>query len=180
MQIRIGEKIRRRRLASQLTQEELATRADLTKGFISQVERDRTSISLESLAMIVGALDTSLSEFFAEEEVRPVVFRRADRIEAAWGGAEKLELLIPGATNRKMDPIVVELVAGESFGCSEAHEGEEFGYVLAGTVELEVGSRVEIVRAGECFYYRANRSHRLANRGKTSAKVLWIATPPQM
>ena len=62
--MKIGERIRNLRQLSNLTQEELAERANLTKGFISQIERDLTSISLDSLIQILDALDENISDFF--------------------------------------------------------------------------------------------------------------------
>ncbi len=60
----IGERIKMLRQAKNLTQEELATRAGLTKGFISQIERSYTSLSVESLIGILDALDEKPSTFF--------------------------------------------------------------------------------------------------------------------
>ena len=181
MQVQIGEQIRQLRVAHQLTQEELATRADLTKGFISQVERDLTSISLDSLVLILGALDTSLGEFFTEiDGEKPIVFGRDDRVQASWGGCDNLELLIPAATTRKMDPILVHLGTGDTFGCGGGHDGEELGYVLSGAIRLEVGDREFTVRAGECFYYAANQTHRVTDWKGQDASFLWIATPPRL
>ncbi len=176
----IGERIKALRLSSQLTLEELAARSDLTKGFISQVERDLTTISLENLTLILAALDTSLAEFFAEEEEKPVVFRRQDRRSMEWGGVRSLEVLVPGGTNRTMDPTVVHLAPGETFGCERPHEGEELGYVLSGTVRLKVSKKSWVLKPGECFYYRANRHHELRNEGTHAAQILWIASPPRL
>ncbi len=176
----IGERIKALRLSSQLTLEELAARSNLTKGFISQVERDLTSISLENLTSVLSALDTSLAEFFAEEEEKPVVFRRSDRRSMEWGGVANLEVLVPGGTNRTMDPTVVHLAAGEAFGCERPHEGEELGYVLNGTIRLRVSKKTWLLKAGECFYYRANRQHGITNEGSNEAQVLWIASPPRL
>ncbi len=64
--MRIGEKIKRLRLENGLTQEELANRCELSKGFISQVERDMTSPSIASLVDILESLGTNLNEFFSE------------------------------------------------------------------------------------------------------------------
>ena len=61
----IGEKIRRLRMELQLTQEELADRTELTKGYISQVERDLASPSIATLVDILEALGTTLGEFFS-------------------------------------------------------------------------------------------------------------------
>ena len=75
----IGEKIRRLRMELQLTQEELADRTELTKGYISQVERDLASPSIATLVDILEALGTTLGEFFAEEKNdQKVVFQRED------------------------------------------------------------------------------------------------------
>ncbi len=70
----IGEKIKELRIERGLTQEELADRAELSKGFISQVERDLTSPSIATLEDIVISLGTDLTSFFSEKERPQVVF----------------------------------------------------------------------------------------------------------
>lgn len=70
----IGEKIKRIRVKNQLTLEELANRSELTKGFLSQVERNLTSPSIATLEDILEALGTSLGEFFAEDKEEQIVF----------------------------------------------------------------------------------------------------------
>ena len=72
--MQIGERIRNLRLASELTQEELAERSGLTKGFISQIERDLTSISLDSLEDILTAMNSSLSDFFKSPPAETVIY----------------------------------------------------------------------------------------------------------
>ena len=74
----IGEKIKRLRLANDMTQEELADRCELTKGYISQLERDLTSPSISTLQDILECLGSSLQDFFSEEEDDPVVFKGND------------------------------------------------------------------------------------------------------
>ena len=74
----IGAKIKRLRLTNGLTLEELANRSELTKGFLSQLERDLTSPSVATLEDILEALGTNLKEFFAEEEDEQIVFGKND------------------------------------------------------------------------------------------------------
>ena len=138
MSIEIGKQIKSLRLASDLTQEELANRAKLTKGFISQVESEKfeSSISLESLSDIVDALGLSLSEFFAESKEPQLVFKKTDRIPVEGIGAARFELLVPGSTNNEMDPIYVELEPGEQLEKKDPHPGEQLGYILKGTITL--------------------------------------------
>ena len=66
---------------------------------------------------------------------------------------------------------------GESFTV-EPHDGEEFGYVLEGAIILMVGEEKHIVHKGETFYLSGKSRHYLKNEKKTTAKVLWVSTPP--
>ena len=103
--MKIGERIRNLRQLSDLTQEELAERAGLTKGFISQVERDLTSISLDSLIQILGALDEDISEFFRDSSgAEKIVYRETDRVAIEKEKIQRFELLVPGSTNRRLEP----------------------------------------------------------------------------
>ena len=180
MAMKIGDRIKNLRQARELTHEELANRANLTKGFISQVERDRTSISLDSLEQILKALDIPLTAFFAELAEEKIVFSRAERLKVSRSGVEGLEILIPGATNRRMDPVLVTLGPEEILTCGNPHDGEEFGFVMSGRVNLKVGSKHFKVKRGECFYYKASREHAVANKTHAPAQILWIASPPQL
>ena len=75
----LGEKIKELRNKQGLTQEELADRAELSKGFISQLERDMTSPSIATLEDLLQCLGTTLGEFFNEEqEEEQIVFTEED------------------------------------------------------------------------------------------------------
>ena len=166
------------RQAKGLTQEELASRADLTKGFISQVERNLTSLSVESLLAILDALDEKPSAFFNETFVEKIVFKVKDRVELEKEDVESFQILVPAAQNRLMDPAFVALNPGEKMEEEGPHEGEEFGFVLSGGIELSLGGVTYRLGKGECFYIRASKRHRIANRRKTRAMVLWVSSPP--
>ena len=77
-----------------------------------------------------------------------------------------------------MEPILVEMQSGGATEWDNPHEGEEFGYVLSGTVQLELGERVVKARKGESFYFRPTEPHRLVNTGKAVCRFLWVSTPP--
>ncbi|AHM57411.1 transcriptional regulator, XRE family [Peptoclostridium acidaminophilum DSM 3953] len=175
----IGKKIKELRMAKSLTQEELASRCDLSKGFISQVERDLTSPSISTLVDILESLGTNLKDFFNEYEDEKIVFTSDDAFETA---DEELgyilEWIVPNAQKNDMEPILLTLEPGGRYKEEEPHEGEEFGYVLSGNVEVHLGSRKHKAKKGECFYYKAKASHFISNPGKVQAKVIWISTPP--
>ena len=176
----IGNKIRRIRLQRGLTQEELADRCELSKGFISLLERDLTSPSLDTLADILESLGTDLTSFFAKHGEEKIVFGEDDIFvkeddEQLHG---VIRWLVPSAQKNQMEPILVEMAPGGETAEDDPHEGEEFGYVLAGTIRIVLGDRTERVRKDESFYFRSNAPHKLVNAGKSVCRVLWISTPP--
>ena len=71
--MKIGAKVKELRIQKGLTQEELADRTELSKGFISQFERDLTSPSIATLIDILQALGTDLKDFFSEESARQIL-----------------------------------------------------------------------------------------------------------
>lgn len=180
MELKFGSKIKALRLASSLTQEELANRAQLTKGFISQLENDQTSISVDSLADLLGALGVSMSEFFSDAEDVRVVFHPADRIPIEGKGAKKFEIMVPGSTNNLMDPIMIELEPGETLGKQGPRPGEQFGYVLKGTVTLQMSRRNYKVPSKSCFYFESDKPNEIRNEGSGTVSLLWVTSPPLM
>lgn len=176
--VNIGEKIKNLRLAQQLTQEELANRADLTKGFISLLERDLQSPSLDTLENILNALDTSPGEFFAEDGRDVVVFSRKQRVTIEEEAGVRKEVLIAGAQDREVDILMVTLPPDSRTGEERAHYGDECGIVLAGKIVINVGKEAYRASIGDAFYYTADKKHWLENRSDKPAKILWISAPP--
>lgn len=173
----LGKKIRQMRNQKGLTQEELADRCELTKGYISQLENDLNSPSIATLTDILAALGSNLAEFFREETQEKVVFTKNEFIEKASDGV-LWNWLIPNAQKNMMEPVLVELAAGACTTGDVPHEGEEFGYVLEGKIAIVLGNKHHACKKGEAFYYPADKPHSIVNKGKSAAKFLWISTPP--
>ncbi len=176
----IGEKIKNLRTILGLTQEELADRAELTKGFISQLERGLTSPSISSLEDVLEALGTNISDFFKEEKEERFVFKKIDAFETIFeNGNSKLEWIVPNAQKNSMEPIIVTLNENKSYSRTyEPFEGEEFGYVLKGKIELHLGTNTYVLNEGECFYTSGQFERSIINLSKKESKVLWITNPP--
>ena len=171
--------IRRLRIEKQLTQEELANRCELSKGFISQVENDLTSPSIATLIDILHTLGTNLKEFFNDNEAERITFSSEDMFEKEDEELKyNLKWLVPNAQKNKMEPIMITLEQNGRYIEEEPHEGEEFGFVLSGTIYLHLGDKKYKVKKGESFYYKPRENHYISNCGKSQAKVIWISTPP--
>ena len=173
----IGESIKMLRMRHGLTQEELGQRTDLTKGFISQLERNLTSPSIATLMDILECLGTDLQHFFADSTPAKVVFTQEDTFTTEAEG-RTVRWLVPNAQKNHMEPILVTLQPDAAVDMDDPHDGEEFGYVLAGTVIVEVGGARYKARRGESFSFLPTQPHRLVNGGKSEARILWVATPP--
>ena len=173
----IGQKIKELRLQNDLTLEDLASRSELTKGFLSQLERNLTSPSISTLEDILEALGTNLSEFFHEEEEEQIVFSTKDFFVDK-KDEYQIEWIIPNAQKNEMEPILLTL---SPYGTSHemlSHRGEEFGYVLKGSVTLVRDNKKYKLKAKDTFYLNGKKSHYLYNHTNSEALVLWITTPP--
>ena len=173
----LGGKIKQMRNQLGLTQEELADRCELTKGYISQLENNLNSPSITALTDILSALGSNLAEFFQEEQEEKVVFTKDEFIEKDSDGVV-WNWLIPNAQKNMLEPVLVELAEDTSTAGDIPHEGEEFGYVLEGKIAIALGNKRHICKKGEAFYYSASKPHSIINKGRGKAKFIWISTPP--
>lgn len=174
----IGAKIKSLRLASELTQGELADRCELTKGYISQLENDLTSPSIATLIDILSALGTDLKEFFSEvESEEKIAFSKDEFIEKKTE-SYTLNWLVPNCLKNEMEPVHISLNAGCETDRDFPHEGEEFGYVLKGEITLILGKKKVKVKKGESFYFKAEKEHKIKNNSTLVAEFIWISSPP--
>jgi transcriptional regulator with XRE-family HTH domain len=173
----IGLKLKELRVLKGLTQEELADRSELSKGFISQVERNLTSPSIATLTDILQCLGTTLGEFFYESPEEQIVFGKGDYFEKYDPELKnEIKWIIPNAQKNMMEPILLTLEAGGETYPDNPHEGEEFGYVLQGAVAIHIGNRVFRAKKGESFYFVPDKKHYLSSKG--GAVLLWVSSPP--
>ena len=173
----IGNKLKELRVLKGLTQEELADRSELSKGFISQLERNLTTPSITTLMDILQCLGTSIGEFFNEAPDEQIVFGKQDyfvKVDTEY--KNEIKWIIPNAQKNTMEPIYLTLEAGGSTCPDTPHEGEEFGYILQGTVSIHLGNKTYKAKKGESFYYTADKTHFLSS--KSGAVLIWVSSPP--
>ncbi|MBQ8040811.1 MAG: cupin domain-containing protein [Lachnospiraceae bacterium] len=175
----IGNRMKELRIQYGLTQQELADRLELTKGFISQLERNQNTPSITTLLDIIQCLGTTPAEFFADEEPEQIVFRETDYFEKI--DEEKkatIEWVVPNAQKNAMEPVRLTLQPGGISEILAPHSGEEFGYVIKGTVKVNYGGKTHVVKAGESFYFKAGKRHYIENTSGRDAVLIWVSNPP--
>ena len=104
----IGRKLKQLRIRNDLTLEELASRSELTKGFLSQVERNLTSPSVSTLEDILEALGTDLATFFKESREEQIVFHTDDFFIDEQEDFT-IYWIIPNAQKNEMEPMILSL-----------------------------------------------------------------------
>lgn len=176
----IGMNLRRLRLSLNLTQEELADRAELSKGFISQVENNLTSPSIATLMDLLECLGSSLKSFFSETDDEKIVFSRDDLFQKSDEDSLKgvITWLVPNAQKNQMEPILVTLRQGGHTQEIPPHGGEEVGYVLSGVIHLVIGSKRHRVQSGESFCLHPGEPHLIINKDRRPARFIWVSAPP--
>jgi transcriptional regulator with XRE-family HTH domain len=178
----VGARLRELRTSRGLSLRALAESSGVTASALSQIENDKNSPSVSTLKKILGALGTTLGEFFAHEE--PVeesgfVFKAVQMVNVASGrGLEYLSL--PGTGAGRALQIMDEHYAPASDTGPElyTHAGEEGGICIAGTIELTVNGRRETLGPGDGFYFSSALPHRWRNVGKSPARMISACTPP--
>jgi len=175
--LQIGEKIKLLRVRHGLTQEELANRCELSKGFISQIERDLTSPSIATLMDMLECLGTNLKDFFSDETDEKITFTPDDYFVKD-GEGSSVTWLVPSSQKNSMEPIILHLEGGRQTEADDPHEGEEFGYVLAGKIFVVCGTMRKKCKKGDSFYFNPSQPHYIENAGSNEAIVLWVSTPP--
>lgn len=173
----IGGRLKEIRQQKGLTQAELADRSELSKGFISQVENNRTCPTIATLSDILECLGTDLAEFFAPSRDRKVAYSPDDMFEKE-GDGRRIEWLVPNAQKHRMEPIRLTLEPGAASEPDRPHEGEEFGCVLRGTVTLRLGPRRYEIGEGGAFCFEPDVPHSVENTGDETAVLIWVSDPP--
>jgi len=157
-----------------LTIEELADNANLTKGFISQLERDLTVPSVLNLKQILDVLGIQLSAFFSDiTEREKNIFSLKDRLLEGSSKNYKIEKLIPKLQYLEMEPVVLTLEPLIEYK-KQFEEDEGFGFVLKGNLEIKINDERQVIKRGDCFYLFFDNTFSLKNLSKKNAEILMV------
>jgi transcriptional regulator with XRE-family HTH domain len=175
---RIGPRLRALRTARNLTIEQVAQSAGVTKGFISRVERDQTSVSVAVLLRICDVLQTPIGALF-EDPPRALV--RAEEAPVIDFGAGRLRHLVQTPGNLKDLRVVKVLLAPGADAGSEAYtgaRGTEFIHVLRGKLELELDGEVLLLGPGDSITFPGRTAHTYRNAsGRERCEALLVVAP---
>jgi quercetin dioxygenase-like cupin family protein len=183
----VGERIRQVRNDKGLTLRELADLTGRSIGFLSQVERGLSSISLTALRDIASSLGRPMTEFLdvAGDDGDgggggPVwTLTRAEEgsSEVLFSGTRRYQLLSARAPGLVLEPLIVHIAPGGVVEDTDPHAGEEFAYVLKGQLLFVIDGQEYRLGPGDSIHLRANVAHRIHNDGDEPTVVVSVLTP---
>lgn len=176
--INSGAQLRELRIRKGYSQRDLAAKAGVTSGFISQVERNRVNPSISTLRRLLDALGMTMAEFYTSNlpNSSQAFFRKEEMINMGNGD---VTYLLVGATrhSRKMN-LVRETYPPHADTGPLKHTGHEAGFIISGHIELTVADEVAILGPGDGYYFESWLPHRFHNPHDTPCDIVSVNTPP--
>jgi transcriptional regulator with XRE-family HTH domain len=177
----LGLRVRELRLDRRLTLEELAGRAQVSAGLLSQLERGQGNPSFNTLVQIAHALAIPVTDLFPPQTPGSPIVRAANRqLLSIHGLAEggTNYLLTPG-NGSPLEAVLVEVPPGHSTQDTPfVHDGDEFGFILEGQQEVHLEGMTYTLEAGDAITYSSRTAHWYRNPGPSTSRAIWVITPP--
>jgi len=175
----IGHLLREKRRKLNLTLDEVATAAELTKSFLSDIERNQTSPSVASLVRLCEVLSLPIGDLFSP--ARSGIVRSEDRPPIRFGGTGVSDFLISPAEAHRLQVILSEIeprgTGGEKLYTLNCEE--EFVFVLEGQIRIVVEGHDFDLAAGDAMAFDPRRLHSFSNPSSVApAQVMFVLTPP--
>jgi transcriptional regulator with XRE-family HTH domain len=180
----LGNQIRDLRDARGLTLAELARAIGKSIGYVSQIERDRSEVSISTLKAISEALNVQIGWFFQGYDLRApaehgYVVRRDNRRRLNFPGTGIAEELLSPTLTGEAELILSTFAAGARSGDEQVSRmAEQSGYVIAGQLQLDVGAKQFVLHAGDSFRIGRGESFSASNPGAETSIALWVIAPP--
>lgn len=179
--IQISNRIKERRREKNITVQELATRANVSKGLISQIENSRTIPSLLVLIEIIKALEIDLNEFFKDIRSRttdlPVVVKRKseyDHFEKEHASGFHYQRIFTQSITQSTIDIVILTLEPDAIRPLVETDAFEYKYVLYGEIEYQFNEDIIVLHQGDSMLFDGRMPHTPKNLGTTEASMLVI------
>lgn len=175
-----GGRIRELRRRSDLTLQALADKAGISVGFLSQVERNKATPSLGTLAGLAAALGVEVNWFIATPQPADAVTRADGRMRFSIADSslnyERLDTALPGGT---LSSLIIHIPEGYESEITR-HTGEEMIFVLDGRIRQRLSEAVIDLAPGDSLHFMGDTPHSFANVGAGPARLLWTGTAPHL
>ena len=178
----IAQRIKKIRTEKELTLEEVAKRTGFTKGLLSKIENNKVSPPVSTLVKIARSLDVSLSDLFSSSDAHQIkIVRREQRLQYSPENlpeGQVVETLVSGFFKQKMGPLMITIEDPDNYKIKlYNHPGQEFIFVLAGTMKYIYGDEEYLIAEGDSLYFNAENLHGPSPMPGRKVKYLSILCP---
>lgn len=174
----LGKRLLDLRRKRGLSTGELAARAQVSSGFISQLEHNKTVPSLGTLQRVAAALQVPLTYLLLEDDMRPQVVRKQERQSIPLGPDGLRAALLSPLASQNLEVVLLDLPRGTvSWPQSRSHEGQECHVVLRGTIRAYYGDESYVLEEGDSLLWDGTVPHRMENIGDGDAQLLIALAP---
>ena len=181
--LNIGAKIKKLRLDNKLTLQAVAIRTGFSAALISQIENNNVSPPIATLSKIASFFEVRIGMFFTEDEEqsrfeivyaneRKNVFKLFNPVNATHG--YYYESLSFRMHHKKMEPFLLTVNANALVDNTHSHEGEEFLFMIKGTIELILDNQIIPLSQGDSIYFDSSLKHSLVSKNGHDGEVLTI------
>ena len=179
--IQISNRLKEVRTEKKITLQELAVKAGVTKGLISQIENSRTIPSLTVLMNIIRELNLDLNAFFDTIEFEKKPLHVMVKKKSSYQPFEKenakgflyQRILSTNIGDEHLDIVLLRLQKNARRGMVTTN-AYEYKYLLAGTVEYAIGKEKYKLEEGDSIFFDARQMHTPKNVGTTDAVMLVV------
>jgi len=178
-----NKRIREQRESLGLSVRELSKRTGISASFLYQIEKQNSTPTITLLKKIADALNTSVGHLIGEEQIsKDVTITRMNERKTLsnFGNGLTLQFLSTIDRSHKMEPTIQVLEEADSISGNPAyqHDGDEFFYVLEGSVNIKIGNKDYSLKEGDSIYFHANSPHSIRNAATGKSRILFVTSPP--
>ncbi len=177
----IGQRLKKFRLAKDMTLKKVESAAGVSATHISEIERGMTSPTIGALSRICEAIGVEPASLIKEKYLSRMSIVGKNERKAMqfkdWGATYCS--LTKDISNPKFSFLEVILEPGiKRPEGKSTHEGEEFAFVTKGVMEIIIGDEQYILKEGDSIHFRADKPHAMRNIGGVTCRAVWVTSPP--
>ena len=176
--VAVGPRIRELRTEKRLSLRALAQLSGLSTNAISLIERGDNSPTVSSLHNLASALNVPITAFFEQQGNGQVIHLKKEQRPTSATAGVTMENLGSGLPNQQIEPFLITIKPGGSSTSSQiTHSGEEFIYVLKGSLLCKISEQEYELEEGDSLLFLASQPHVYLNQSSKPARILIIFQP---
>jgi transcriptional regulator with XRE-family HTH domain len=182
LSVDVGERVKRAREKRGLSLLDISRRTGIDVSLLSEIEEGQSAPPLGTVVKLAKALEMKMGYFISGDELRPfTIVHRGDRKVVSRYDSKRdkhygygYESLAPYKKDRHMEPFLVTLQPATTEEERSAHDGQEFIFVLTGSMEVRLGEEIHVLEPGDAIYYDSTVPHLVKCHGQETTRILAV------